>query len=333
MAANKDYKQLKDKILSLTADSDFNETALEVFCYQFENNKLYGEFCRYLGKTPRQVGRPEDIPFLPIEFFKTHKIISGEAKYRAVFKSSGTGGSRSSHYVVDLELYKEIFTKGFEKFFGHAGDYVILALLPSYLEQGDSSLVFMVDDLIKQTANRLSGFFLDESEKLRKTLRQSLANGERVILFGVTYALLDFVEKYGDDYGENLIIVETGGMKGRRREMVREELHTNLKRGFSVDKIYSEYGMTELMSQAYSKGGGVFRCSDTMRILIRDTNDPLSLVEEGKSGGINVIDLGNLNSCSFVATQDLGKMLPGGDFEILGRFDNSDIRGCNLLVQ
>lgn len=328
------YQILKSKIFSLTHDDDFNETALEVFYYQFEKNKLYGEFCSHLHRNPGNVNKINDIPFLPISFFKNHKLLSSENPPEIIFKSSGTTGlNRSSHYITDIELYKTSFRSAFKKFYGEPSEYTIFALLPSYLQQGASSLVYMAHQLIKDSCNPMSGFYLDNLEDLYNKLLLLAAQNKKVLLLGVTYALLDLMEKYPFTESKNIIIMETGGMKGRRKEMVREELHQQLKDGFGVESIHSEYGMTELLSQAYSNGNGIFYPSTTMRVYIRDTNDPLSLEVNGKSGGINIVDLANLNSCAFIATQDLGKKFSNGSFKVLGRFDNSDIRGCNLLIQ
>ena len=328
------YEHLKSKILSLTSEEDFTLTAFEVFYYQFHRNKLYRDFCNHLHRNPKNISRITDIPFLPISFYKSHKVLSSTYPPETVFKSSGTTGmNRSMHYVSDIELYKAAFRKGFKKFYGSPKDYTILALLPSYVNQGQSSLVYMTQQLIQDTANPMSGFYLDNYSELFEKLSDSMAPSHQIILLGVTYALLDLIENYSINSGDNFIVMETGGMKGRRKEMIRPELHQQLSKGFGVKTIHSEYGMTELLSQAFSKGNGLFFPSDSMRILIRDTNDPLSFEKTGKSGGINVVDLANINSCSFIATQDLGKLYPDGSFEILGRFDNSDIRGCNLLVQ
>ena len=334
MSGNHIYENLKSKVDSLTNENDFTETALEVFYYQFSKNKLYGDFCNYLHRSPQNVKEIRDIPFLPISFFKTQKVVVNEVEPIKIFQSSGTTGmERSKHYIADIELYKSTFKRGFRKFFGAPSDYVILALLPSYLQQKNSSLVFMTHELIRDSHNPVSGFYLDKQENLAERIWEAGKYGKKVLLLGVTYALLDVAEKYPIKTTNNLIVMETGGMKGRRKELLRQELHQILTKGFGVEKIYSEYGMTELLSQAYSQGEGIFYPTDTMRILIRDTNDPLTIEAIGKSGGINVVDLANLNSCSFIATQDLGKIYSDGSFEILGRFDNSDIRGCNLLVQ
>lgn len=275
----------------------------------------------------------KDIPFLPIDLFKIHKIVSGNARSQIIFSSSGTTGmNQSKHFITDIGIYKQSYRQGFKEFYGDIRDIAVLALLPSYQEREGSSLIYMVDDLISQSACSQSGYFLYNHAELTETLNQLKANHTHTLLIGVTYALLDFAESHSIEFPE-LIVMETGGMKGQRREMIREELHEALCQGFGVPAIHSEYGMTELLSQAYSKGGGRFHCPPWMQVSIRDTNDPLEILKPGQTGGINVIDLANINSCAFIATQDLGRLHDDGSFEILGRFDNSDIRGCNLLVQ
>jgi len=274
----------------------------------------------------------QQIPFLPIQFFKSHAVVSNSNPIQETFTSSGsTGVITSKHLVTDVSLYEQSYRKGFSQFYGNIEDYVVLALLPSYLEREGSSLIYMVKDLILQSNNTESGFYLHNHEALIEKLKALDSSGKNVILIGVTYALLDLIEKQNFQL-KNTIIMETGGMKGKRKEMIREELHEQLCTGFGVSAIHSEYGMTELLSQAYSLGDGVFECSSWMQILIRDTEDALTYLENGKSGGINVIDLANFNSCSFIATQDLGRKKSNTSFEVLGRFDNSDIRGCNLMV-
>ncbi len=274
----------------------------------------------------------QQIPFLPIQFFKSHSVISNENSIQKTFTSSGTSGEQTSkHYVTDVSIYEKSYQNGFSQFYGNIEDYVVLALLPSYLEREGSSLIYMVSDLIQKTKNSESGFYLHNTDALIDKLIVLDSTGKNVILIGVTYALLDLIEKHQFQL-KNTIIMETGGMKGKRKELIREELHAQLCGGFGVSSIHSEYGMTELLSQAYSLGNGIFECPTWMQILIRDTEDALNYVENGKTGGINVIDLANINSCSFIATQDLGKKYPNTTFEVLGRFDNSDIRGCNLMV-
>jgi hypothetical protein len=280
----------------------------------------------------QEVKSLQQIPFLPIQFFKSHTVISNENSIQETFTSSGTTGIiNSKHCVTDISLYEESYQKGFAQFYGNIEDYVVLALLPSYLERDGSSLIYMVSDLIQQTKNSESGFYLHNTDALIEKLIALDSTGKNVILIGVTYALLDLIEQHSFQL-KNTIIMETGGMKGKRKELIREELHAQLCSGFGVSSIHSEYGMTELLSQAYSLGNGIFECPTWMQILIRDTEDALNYVENGKTGGINVIDLANINSCSFIATQDLGKKYPNATFEVLGRFDHSDIRGCNLMV-
>lgn len=306
--------------------------ALKVFRYQHENNKVYRDFCDFLKVNSQEVKSLQQIPFLPIQFFKSHEVVSNTNWPEQIFTSSGTTGMvNSRHLVTDVSLYEESYRKGFSEFYGDIENYVVLALLPSYLERTGSSLIYMVEDLINRSNNTDSGFYLDNHDELIQKLITLDESGQNVILIGVTYALLDLLEQQKFRLN-NTIIMETGGMKGRRKEMIREELHNILCNGFGVSAIHSEYGMTELLSQAYSLGNGVFECPNWMHILIRDTEDALTYVNEGKTGGINVIDLANINSCSFIATQDLGKKNPNNSFEVLGRFDNSDIRGCNLMV-
>ncbi|QLE01554.1 acyl transferase [Galbibacter sp. BG1] len=318
-------------IFNIQTANDFLETALAVFRFQYANNSVYKKFCDLLGKTPMQVNTLEDIPFLPIQFFKSHPVLSSAQPEEILFTSSGTtGNTTSKHYVTDLEIYRKSFRKGFSYFYGNVEEYTILALLPAYLEREGSSLIYMVNDMIDQSKMPESGFYLHNLEELAQQLKALEAAGRKTLLIGVSFALLDLVEQY-DFTLKNTIVMETGGMKGRRKEMIRAELHTELKKGFGLQHIHSEYGMTELLSQAYSKGRGVFDCPPWMKILIRDPEDALSLLSDGKSGGVNVIDLANVNSCSFIATQDLGR-IKDKSFEIIGRFDNSDIRGCNLMV-
>ncbi len=323
-----DYKA----IFNIQTQKDFEDLGLKIFRFQFENNPVYRSFCDLLYKHPGDVKTIQDIPFLPIQFFKTHPVVSTIQDPEIVFTSSGTTGSAvSKHYVTDLNLYRSSFFKGFEQFYGPVEDYTILALLPSYLEREGSSLIYMVEHLIKASKKPKSGFYLSNLSELKETLIELDTNNENVLLIGVSFALLDLVEQH-QFHLKNTIVMETGGMKGRRKELIRQELHTNLKQGFGVKDIHSEYGMTELLSQAYSKGNGVFECPNWMQILTRDTEDALSILPSEQTGGINVIDLANVNSCSFIATQDLGKVHQNGTFEVIGRFDNSDIRGCNLMV-
>ena len=318
--------------LFLTTPKNFAKQALKVFRYQYENVAVYREFCDYLGKNTANVSRIQDIPFMPISFFKDQTVIAQGYEPEVVFSSSGTTGSVTSrHAVADISLYEASFSQAFSRFYGNPESYVILGLLPSYLERGGSSLVYMVDHLIKASGHPDSGFYLNNLDELVDKLEELDQSGQNVLLIGVTYALLDLIERKQFNLS-NTFVMETGGMKGRRREMIRAELHEQLCDGFGVSSIHSEYGMTELLSQAYSRGEGIFECPPWMDIIIRDPEDPLTLIEAGKSGGINVIDLANIHSCSFIATQDLGRKYADGSFEVLGRFDHSDIRGCNLMV-
>jgi len=319
-------------IFTISNQKQFDKIALKVFRFQYENNLVYREFCDFLKTDVQKVKSIQQIPFLPIQFFKSHSVVSSTNPIQTTFTSSGTTGMiTSKHLVTDVSIYEESYRKGFSQFYGNIEDYVVLALLPSYLEREGSSLIHMVDDLIQLSNQPESGFYLHNYDELIAQLIQLDQAGQNVILIGVTYALLDLIEKHTFQL-ENTIIMETGGMKGKRKEMIREELHQQLCKGFGVTAIHSEYGMTELLSQAYSLGEGIFECPSWMQLLVRDTEDALSYVREGKTGGINVIDLANINSCSFIATQDLGKKYANGSFEVLGRFDHSDIRGCNLMV-
>lgn len=322
------YKQL----FSIQSDDDFNTLALQLFKHQFEHNSVYRSFCDLVNKHPSAVSCIKDIPFLPIQFFKTHKVLSSDQNTEAIFESSGTSQSETSkHYVFDLEVYEASFRNGFDYFYGDIEDYAILALLPSYLERSNSSLVYMVNDYIKHSQHTDSGFYLDNLYELKQTLLRLEKEGQKTLLIGVSFALLDFIERYPIKL-KHTIIMETGGMKGRRRELIKSELHEHLKKGFSVDTIHSEYGMTELLSQAYSFGNGLFKTVPWMKVLIRNINDPFDILNYGKSGGINCIDLANIHSCAFIATQDLGRFKSDSSFELLGRFDTADIRGCNLMV-
>ena len=323
---------MQNKIFNIQTPEDFKQVAFSIFRHQFENNKVYRSFCDLLYIHPSDIHTLEDIPFLPIEFFKSKKIISSLEEVQEVFTSSGTTGSvTSKHHVTDIEFYKESYLKGFAHFYGNIEDYAVLALLPNYLERKGSSLVYMVADLIQRSKNKKSGFYLNNIEELARKLIKIDQKGQKTLLIGVSFALMDLIEKCQFEL-KNTIIMETGGMKGRRKELVRNELHALLQHGFGVKNIHSEYGMTELLSQGYSNGNGVFETPPWMKVITRDPEDALSIQKNGKTGGINIIDLANYNSCAFIATQDLGKVHQNGTFEIIGRFDNSDIRGCNLLV-
>jgi phenylacetate-coenzyme A ligase PaaK-like adenylate-forming protein len=325
-------KFMKKNMFNIQSQEDFAKVTIEVFKHQFKNNSVYRSFCDLLYMHPSDVSKIEEIPFLPIQFFKSRKVLSSLEEVQETFTSSGTTGSiTSKHFVTDIKFYKESYLKGFAHFYGNIEDYVVLALLPNYLERESSSLVFMVDDFIIKSKNIESGFYLNNIDELAKKLINLDEIGQKVLLMGVSFALLDLIEKHQFKL-KNTIIMETGGMKGRRKELIRNELHQLLQSGFGVDEIHSEYGMTELLSQGYSKGSGVFETPPWMKVLTRDTEDALTILPLGKAGGINVIDLANYNSCSFIATQDLGKVHKNETFEILGRFDTSDIRGCNLMV-
>lgn len=316
-----------------TTTENFEEQALRVFQYQAVHCKVYKDFINLLNVDVSSVDSIHKIPFLPIQFFKSHSIVSNTNKVQETFLSSGTTGmSQSKHLVTDVSVYENSYLKAFEQFYGAIEEYTILALLPSYLERNGSSLIYMVDDLIQKTKNSDSGFYLHNHQELYNKLQEQEQKKVKTLLIGVSFALLDFIEQFPCKL-QHTLVMETGGMKGKRKEMIREELHAELKKGFGVANIHSEYGMTELLSQAYFEDSQKFNCPPWMKILIRDTEDALTLLPKGKSGGINVIDLANYNSCSFIATQDLGKIYPDGTFDVLGRFDNSDIRGCNLLVQ
>ena len=343
----------KQKVLQLIPE-EFDALALEIFQYQAEHNLVYKKYLRHLNIQVNTINTIKKIPFLPIEFFKTQTVISGEDKTRITFESSGTTGQNTSqHHVQDPEFYLQIAEQIFEKFYGKLSDFQIFALLPSYLERTNSSLIYMVDHFIKKSGNPNSGFYLDDYKALAKALggdgTNKKGNGinqaSNILLIGVTFGLLDFAESDIDlsflQNTDNLIVMETGGMKGRRKELLREEVHEILTKAFHVKTIHSEYGMTELLSQGYSKGEGVFELPVSMKIMLRDINDPFHYITNSRSGGINIIDLANMDSCCFVETKDLGSWITENreqsldnyrKFSILGRFDNSDIRGCNLMV-
>ncbi|MBX2965995.1 MAG: acyl transferase [Cyclobacteriaceae bacterium] len=315
-------------------EADFEDIALAVFRLQAKNNAIYAAWLNGLGIDWMRVQAVADIPFLPISFFKSQVIKSGEWTESTLFKSSTTtGGVPGVHYVKDLQFYLYHSQKCFESFFGLVSNYHFLALLPSYLERGESSLIAMIDYFIKKSGSELSGFYLTNTDKLMRDIALARKDkSKKIILWGVTYALLDLAEGHTPDLSDCLVF-ETGGMKGRRKEMTRPELHEALKKGFGVEKIYSEYGMTELFSQAYTRGGETFYCSPWMRVFIRETGDPFVRLGSNKPGGINVIDLANIDTISFIETEDAGRLLADGGFEVHGRLDNTDIRGCNLMVE
>ena len=326
--------KLKDTIFNIRSDVEFERAALSVFSAQAKHNRVYAEFIEQLGVDPLKVDRISKIPFLPISFFKTHQISSGNLKPEIEFTSSGTTGQiPSRHSVCDLEIYRHSFTQSFNLFYGNPKDYCILALLPAYLERQGSSLVYMANDLIENSDHPKSGFYLNNLLELESVLNTLAKKNTPTILLGVSFALLDLAEQLSANFThKNLIVMETGGMKGRRKEMIRSEMHAVLKRAFKVQSIHSEYGMTELLSQAYSKGEGFYRTPPWMKVLVRETADPLSLTGHEKTGGLNIIDLANIYSCSFLATEDLGRTHADKTFEVLGRFDTAEIRGCNLMV-
>jgi phenylacetate-coenzyme A ligase PaaK-like adenylate-forming protein len=315
--------------LNISSQLDFKNKAITLFNEQFNKNLIYNQYCKLLKIKPNQVNELKHIPFIPIQFFKTHKIVCNNDKITHLFKSSGTGGSKSINYVSDINLYVRSFSKCFENFYGPIKDYVFLGLLPSYLEQKNSSLVYMIDYFIKESKYNESEFYLNDYKKLNKVLIKLRKENKRIILFGVSYALLDFIEKYPINI-RNLIVIETGGMKGRRIELTREELHSRLSKGFNVENIHSEYGMTELFSQAYSKQKGIFKNPPWMKTLIRDINNPFSVSNTGR-GAINFIDLANINTCAFIASDDIGEIFDDFSFKINGRLSESEIRGCNLM--
>ena len=326
-------KAFEDYIFKIRSQKDFTDLALKIFSIQYQTNKVYRKYCDYLNINPKDVKTLKDIPFIPIQFFKTESIMTGDFTPEISFKSSGTGGNRSTHHLKEVALYEKSFEKAFEEFYARAEDMAILALLPSYLEQGDSSLVYMCDQLIKKSKYDESGFFLYEHDKLIAHLHSLSKQNIPTLLIGVAYALLDLTEDESILSGEfeNLIVMETGGMKGRKKELIREELHQQIQAAFGIPHIHSEYGMTELLSQAYSKSDGWFHCPSWMKVLIRKQEDPFSYCAEGQIGGINIIDLANLYSCCFIQTDDLGRQTSKG-FEVLGRFDGAEVRGCNLLI-
>ena len=308
---------------------DFEKKAIELFKIQYKHNQVYNKYCSLLGVNAEKIKNLIEIPFLPIQIFKTHKVVSNKKKHMIIFESSGTSGIKSKHYVTDLDLYKKSFTKSFERFYGYPNDYLFLALLPGYFEQKNSSLVYMINYFIQLSKYKESEFYLYNYKKLYDVLIKFKKKKIKIILFGVTHALLDFISKYRIQM-KNLIVIETGGMKGKNKEISRDELHLKLKKGFGTNNIHSEYGMTELFSQGYSIRNGVFENPPWMKLLVRDRTNPLSNSKYG-TGAINVIDLANENSCSFIATDDYGKVNPNGSYEIIGRLEQSQIRGCNLM--
>ena len=322
-----------EKRLFTQSDTSFNELCLELFQFQHQNNPVYRAYCDLICVEPEKIKVHTDVPFLPISAFKSHELKCENFEAEAIFTSSGTSGSQTSkHYIKNLKLYEKNFQLGFEHFYDKLENYCVLGLLPSYLEREGSSLIYMVNDFIQKSNHPKSGFFLNNPEELYEIMVELAAKKTKVLLIGVSFALLDFAERYKLTSNGNLIVMETGGMKGRRKELIREELHFILSKSFGVKHIHSEYGMTELLSQAYSKGDGVFETPSWMKVLIREHDDPFKLVSMGQSGAINIIDLANISSCAFIRTDDLGKQVSDNEFEVLGRLDVSDLRGCNLMI-
>lgn len=335
-------------IFNIKSEADFQAACLETFLYQYENVEVYRKFVDFLGKNPSEIKEVIDIPFLPIEMFKNHLVLDKNFKTEDYFQSSGTTQiqTRSKHYIADFNLYEESIYKSFEQFIGKPEDYIFLGLLPNYSENPHSSLIYMVDFLMKKSAKPENGYFLYNHQELFELLQKLGQENKKVILFGVSFALLDFLDSKNDFTTlqiNDFTVIETGGMKGRKEEMTKDELLKILQKGFGTDKIFSEYSMTELLSQAYSLGGNIYETPNWMRVLIRNTEDPFSYMEAGRTGAINIIDLANRHSCSFIATQDLGKIVNDFEilhyaqndkhaFQVLGRIDHSDIRGCSLLV-
>lgn len=328
-----DINALTGKIFSCQPGAEFERLAMDVFRFQCNNNAVYSSYIKALGKSAENISRVEDIPFLPVSFFKSHEVVCGKGPYDKMFYSSTTtGGTPSKHIVKDIAIYRESFRKGFLNFYGDIKEYCILALLPSYLERDGSSLVYMAEDMVKQSGHADSGFYIHNYTDLVEKLKMLEKKGQKVILLGVTYALLKLAEEYPMPL-KHTLIMETGGMKGKRKEMPRQEVHKILKNAFGVEHIHSEYGMTELLSQAYSKGEGVFYCPPWMRIAVRDLYDPFRIEMHKGTGAVNIIDFANINSCSFIATDDIGMLSNNGSFQISGRIDHSDVRGCNLMAE
>jgi len=321
---------MQDEIFNIQNNAQFESLALKIFDYQMENNQIYNKYSTLILKGEKPVNIFE-IPFLPIHFFKTEQILCRKRAIENIFLSSGTSGAQSKHLISDISLYKNSYTKSFNLFYGDIKKYCILSLLPTYREREGSSLIYMVDDLITESKHEKSGFYLNELENLANTLKKLEKKGQETILFGVSSALLNLAEKFPQEL-KNTIIIETGGTKNKSKDLLKEELHKKLKEAFSLPKIHSEYGMTELLSQSYSKGDGIFKSPAWKKVLVRDIKDPLSIIGNNKAGAINIIDLANLYSCPFIATEDMGETFENGLFKITGRLRNSDIRGCNLLI-
>ena len=332
MRLYEDPEEIEKNLFSVNTEEAFRQLALSEFFYQYEHNPVYRRYCELLHVSARQVDSIWKIPFLPVEFFKSQQVLAGGPEYEQLFTSSGTTGmEKSAHYVKYLHLYRQSFLRSFEHFYGPIGDYCLLALLPGYMDNPNSSLIFMVRELIEKTGHRDSGFYLDNPQELIDKLRELEEQGQKTLLLGVSFALLDLAGQYQLNL-KHTQVMETGGMKGRRKELTRQELHRMLQEKLGVNPVHSEYGMAELLTQAYSEKQGKFRTPPWMKVMIRDYDDPFDWAVQGKSGGINVIDLANLYSCPFIETRDIGRILEDGSFEVLGRFDDSDVRGCNLLV-
>lgn len=335
MPDSKNYSEVKNRIFSC-GDDDFNQLAIEIFLFQYHFNKTYRSYCDALHINPEEIKKISDIPFLPIQFFKSKEIVSTTFTPETIFESSGTTGSvKSRHIIKELKIYEESFLRTFELFYGAPENYCIIGLLPSYLERENSSLVYMVNRLIENSRHHKSGFYLNDFNQLHETLLENERNQKQTLLIGVSFALLDFAEQYPMQL-KHTIVMETGGMKGRKKEMIRSAVHETLQSKLGTENIHSEYGMTELLSQAYSKKEGLFFSPPWLKVLIRAEDDPFDIKDKNEnkivSGAVNIIDLANLYSCSFIATDDTGKLHPNGSFEITGRLDNSDIRGCSLLA-
>ena len=331
MLSFENIEQVKGKIFNSLNDGEFENLALELFRFQMGNNPIYAPYAVFIlkGKMPNNIF---EIPFLPIEFFKREQVICKSRRVEKIFISSGTTREQSKHLVSDVSIYESSFQRTFELFYGNIEQYCILSLLPNYREQEGSSLIYMVDDLVKNSSHPNSGSYINDYKKLSEIISELEKKRQKTILFGVSYALLDLAKKFPQKL-EHTIIIETGGTKGKRKEILKEELHKILQNAFLLDNIHSEYGMTELLSQSYSKEEGIFYSPPWKKVLIRDVNDPLTILDNNQTGGINVIDLANIYSCPFIATQDLGRVFHDDSFSVLGRFDNSDVRGCNLLVE
>ncbi len=326
-------ESIKKGIFTISSTEEFNALALELFEWQASENPVYKAYLSNLSVDINSTEHFSEIPFLPIGFFKNHKVISGNFEPACVFKSSGTSGMQaSSHYVKDEEIYRKSYLKGFAHFYGSPSGYRFLGLLPSYLERRGSSLVDMVKGLMDESGFIENGFFLHEHEQLARQLKLLSSSGDPTILIGVSFALLDFAEEFHFPLGRNIIMMETGGMKGRKEEITREEMHRQLSDAFGLSQIHAEYGMTELLSQAYSLGNGAFVTPPWMKVLVRDIQDPFCILPAGKTGALNIIDLANIHSCAFIETQDIGKINEDGTFEVLGRTDSSDVRGCSLMI-